>query len=124
MLELFEKKPYLWNIKEKCTDEDICQKGYESIANDINTQFGTSISWVFVKNRVNAMRFQCSDEIEKQQNGEEFQMPWYFEHMKYLKHNLEVLVRERVSTKHIIYFFRRENLYRHYSFFRLKRNDL
>lgn len=105
MLKLFEQKPYLWNIREKCTDEDICQKGYESIANDINIKFETNVSWVFVKNRINAMRFECSDEIEKQRNGEEFHMPWYFEHMEYLKQNLEVLVRERVSSNGVIFFF-------------------
>lgn len=101
MLEAFQKKPFLWDVKEKCKNETVCEEGYEAIANEINNKFGRNITWDFVKNRINTMRFECSYEFEKQHNGEEFKLPWYYEHMKYLQQNIESLTKDRVSLRKI-----------------------
>ncbi|KAM7348444.1 uncharacterized protein ACRADG_007755 [Cochliomyia hominivorax] len=99
LLQAFKKKPFLWDVKEKCKNENICQKGYEAIADEINDNFGRNITWDFVKNRINNMRFECSYEIEKQHNGEDFKLPWYYEHMKYLQQNIEALTKDRIKKK-------------------------
>ncbi|XP_065364895.1 protein FAM50A-like [Calliphora vicina] len=97
LLQAFEKKPHLWDVKEKCKNEAICQKGYEEIAIEINDQFDTNITWDFAKNRINNMRFECSYEIEKQHNGEDFKLPWYTDHIKYLQQNIDTLTKDRAS---------------------------
>lgn len=103
LLQAFEKKPFLWDVKEKSRNEAICQKGYEVIANEINNKFGTQITWEFAKNRFNSMRFECSYEFEKRHNKEDFKLPWYYENMKYLQRNIEALTKDRVSLASIIF---------------------
>ncbi|XP_023303579.2 zinc finger protein 679-like [Lucilia cuprina] len=99
LLQAFEKKPYLWDLKEKSKDEAKCQNGYEEIANEINEQLSTNITWEFAKNRINNMRFEYSYQIEKQHNGEDFKLPWYIEHIKYLQQNIQSLTKDRIKKK-------------------------
>lgn len=103
LLQAFEKKPLLWDVKEKCRNEEICQKAYEAIALEVNDKLGTEISWEFAKNRLNIMRFECSFEVEKQHNGENYKLPWYHDHMKYLEQNIVALTKDRVSVINIFF---------------------
>lgn len=97
LLQGFEKQPNLWMVKERTSDNNIIQKGFETIAQDVNAKLRSCITWKDARRRINEMRVEYSNELENQRNGKEFEMPWYSEHMKFLQENIDFLLKCRVS---------------------------
>lgn len=119
MLKAFEKHPILWDVKKRVFNKNLLQKAYEEITIEVNENKEYNIKWEEARKRIRQMRFDYSVELEKQRKGQEHEIPWYWEHMKYLEENIEVLLKGRVSNFGFKFKFV-ENISIHFFFFSTK----
>ncbi|XP_013103790.1 uncharacterized protein LOC106084567 [Stomoxys calcitrans] len=99
ILKALEKQPALWDVKSRSHNKIIRQARFQDIANEINENLKIQIKWEFVRNHVKDLRTSYSYEYDKQKKGENYEMPWYSEHMGFLKENIEALIKHRFKKK-------------------------
>ncbi|XP_073831489.1 uncharacterized protein [Musca autumnalis] len=99
VLAALEKQPVLWDIKNRSHDKIIRQNGFQEIAKEVNEKLQLHMKWEDIRKRITDIRYQYSREYDKQLKGEKCELPWYTEHMKFLKENIEVLIKHRYQKK-------------------------
>lgn len=97
VLAALEKRPVLWDINNRSHDKIIRQNGFQEIAKEVNEKLQLQMKWEDIRKRITDIRYEYSREYDKQLKGEKCELPWYTEHMKFLKENIEVLIKHRVS---------------------------
>lgn len=97
ILDALKKQPVLWDIKDRSHDKVIRQNGFQEVAQEVSDKLQIQIKWEDVRKRITDIRYEYSREYDKQVKGERYELPWYTEHMQYLKENIEVLIKHRVS---------------------------
>lgn len=97
LLEAFEKQTILWKLKERTKFNSVAQKYFEVVANEVNEKLKCNITWATAKMRIRKLQKEYSEEIEKKNKGEDYKLPWYSEHIKFLQENVEALLKGRVS---------------------------
>ncbi|XP_075156637.1 uncharacterized protein LOC142229925 [Haematobia irritans] len=99
ILAELEKYPVLWDIKNRSHDKIIRQNGFQQIAKEVNEKLGIHMKWEDIRKRITDIRYEYSREYDKQLKGDKCELPWYTEHMQYLKQNIEVLIKHRYQKK-------------------------
>lgn len=100
ILQSLEKQPVLWHVKSRSHNKIIRQSCFQEIAKEVNDKmefYTKEIRWEFIRKRIRDIRTEYSYEYDKKVNGEKYEMPWYEEHMEFLKENIEALIKHRVS---------------------------
>uniref|UniRef100_A0A1I8P283 Protein krueppel n=1 Tax=Stomoxys calcitrans TaxID=35570 RepID=A0A1I8P283_STOCA len=99
ILAELEKHPVLWDIKDRSHDKIIRQNGFQQIAKEVSEKLQIQIKWEDIRKRITDIRYEYSREYDKQLKGDKCELPWYTEHMKFLKENIEVLIKHRYQKK-------------------------
>lgn len=97
ILKALEKQPILWDIKLRSNKKPIRQNAFCAVTKEVNEKLQLQIKWQDVRSRIRQIRNDYIDEYNKQLKGEEYEMPWYMEHIKFLEENFQNLAKNRVS---------------------------